>query len=252
MSEVLGSLSFLDTPDVNGTLVLLAGDAPGSITGTTNQIAVSGTLAAPVIGLANNPIFPGIASITLPSGATADRPVSPQIGMQRYNTTIASTEYYNGSAWIPAGSIIQTVVGNIAAASSNAQIPYDNTVPTSAEGFQLWSQSFTPILPNSLILIISSGFYAVASTADVYATQATFNGTTCFSAALVGFSTSTGEGRGFSIISTQTSGSTATRTYSARMGPQSNVTVYYNQGTGGQAYGGTVNLGKYIIQEIAP
>lgn len=251
MADVLGKYSFLDKPDVNGIDVLLVGDAVTSASGVANQISLTGTINSPVIGLANNPIIPGSESLTLPTGTTAQRPVSPVAGMTRYNTTITSTEYYNGTTWIPAGSIIQTVVGDINAGSSNSQIPYDNTVPTSTEGFQLWSQSFTPILSNSLILVISSGFYAVASAADVYATQATFNGTTCFSAALVGFSTSTGEGRGFSIISTQISGSVTARTYSARMGPQTNVTIFYNQGTAGQAYGGTVNRGKYIIQEIA-
>ena len=43
----------------------------------------------------------GAASI--PVGTTAQRPVSPSVGMTRYNTTINAAEVYNGSAWIVVG-----------------------------------------------------------------------------------------------------------------------------------------------------
>jgi hypothetical protein len=35
----------------------------------------------------------------LPSGTTAQRPASPTAGMIRYNTTLSTIEFYNGSAW---------------------------------------------------------------------------------------------------------------------------------------------------------
>jgi|694.fasta_scaffold104568_4 hypothetical protein len=38
--------------------------------------------------------------ITLPTGTTAQRPVSPIAGMMRFNSTIGLGEYYNGSSWI--------------------------------------------------------------------------------------------------------------------------------------------------------
>ncbi len=43
-----------------------------SVTGTANQITVSGT-TAPIIAIANNAILPGSAGITLPGGNTAAR-----------------------------------------------------------------------------------------------------------------------------------------------------------------------------------
>jgi len=33
----------------------------------------------------------------------ANRPVSPQIGMLRYNTTASTFEGYNGTSWSPVG-----------------------------------------------------------------------------------------------------------------------------------------------------
>lgn len=228
MADVLGKYSFLETPDVNGDNVLL----------TTNPVAA------------------GTGSLTLPKGTTAQRPASPISGMQRFNTTLGVAEYYDGSAWVamsaaaPSG-IVQTVIGNINTASSNSTIPYDNSTPQISEGFQIWSQSFTPLYSTSTIVIITSGFYTVSSSSNIYTTLAYFNGaTSAIFAQLAGFSTSTGEGRGFSTTATFASGSTTARTYSCRMGPQAGVTVYYMQGTGGQAYGGTNNSGRYIIQEI--
>ena len=37
------------------------------------------------------------------SGTTAQRPASPETGMIRFNTDIASFEGYNGTAWAPIG-----------------------------------------------------------------------------------------------------------------------------------------------------
>jgi hypothetical protein len=41
----------------------------------------------------------GTDFITLPSGTTAQRPTGV-IGMIRFNTTISSTEVYNGTTWV--------------------------------------------------------------------------------------------------------------------------------------------------------
>jgi hypothetical protein len=35
----------------------------------------------------------------LPSGTTAQRPVSPATGQMRFNTTTGSVETYNGTSW---------------------------------------------------------------------------------------------------------------------------------------------------------
>lgn len=251
MANVLGSQSYLLKPDVNGVLVLLENEAVQTLNGTANQITVSGTLPTRTVALASDPIVPGTGSITLPTGTTAQRPGSPQAGMQRYNTTINAAEYYNGSRWVRMeGGVIQTVIGTISSTSSNSQIPFDNTTPTSGEGVQLWSQSFTPLSASSTIVITTDSFYTVNSSANVFVTGAIFNGTTNIGSQLLGFSTDTGEGGNFCVITTEDSGSTTARTYSFRAGPNSNVTVFYAQGTGGQAYGSATNSGRYIIQEI--
>lgn len=248
MSNVLGSQSYLDTPDVNGTLVLLVGEAPQTINGTANEISVTGTNPTLTVGLADNPVIPGTGSLTLPAGTTAERPVTPVAGMSRYNTTLNEIEYYTGTGWVPSGTVIQTVVGTIAQTSSNVQIPFDTTTPLSTEGVQLWSQSFTPLLATSRIYIATNTFYVINSANDVVVSGATFNGATCINAQALGFGTTTGAGNQFNNIATEISGSTTARTYSFRAGPNSAVTIFYGRGV--TATFGGVNTGNYIITEI--
>jgi hypothetical protein len=53
--------------------------------------------------------------LTLPSGTTAQRPSSPDAGESRYNSTIGSLEFYDGSNWIATNLIptISSVTGTI-------------------------------------------------------------------------------------------------------------------------------------------
>jgi hypothetical protein len=48
--------------------------------------------------------FGGNDAIILPSGTTAERPLSPLAGMIRYNSDIADYEYYDGVSWLTVGS----------------------------------------------------------------------------------------------------------------------------------------------------
>lgn len=88
----------------NGTTPVL------SVAGTTGQINSTGG-TSPQLSIANNPIIPGNASLTIPIGTTAQRPGSPTHGMIRYNTTINALEDYK-SAWasiLDIGSVLGTM-----------------------------------------------------------------------------------------------------------------------------------------------
>ena len=59
-----------------------------SILGTSNQINVSVAGGVATISLASNPVIPGTASITIPTGTTVQRPATPTAGMFRFNTSL--------------------------------------------------------------------------------------------------------------------------------------------------------------------
>lgn len=82
-----GYLSLVDWNIFNGK--------QDTISGTANEIDfVSNT-----VGIADNPIIPGNASITIPAGATGDRPTGV-VGMLRYNTDLSAFEGFDGG-WNP-------------------------------------------------------------------------------------------------------------------------------------------------------
>jgi hypothetical protein len=73
--------------------------------------------------------------IQLPSGTTAQRPVSPLTGYVRFNTTMGLVEYYNGTYWI------DQTTGRIAEGSivtSNLLLHLDSSKPTSYRGGNVW------------------------------------------------------------------------------------------------------------------
>jgi hypothetical protein len=86
---------------VNGAWAIMgAGDGSvTSVSGTAGQIAVANGTTTPVVSIATDPTLPGIAYVKLPSGGTADRPVSPLNGMIRYNTDSLVFEGYLNNAW---------------------------------------------------------------------------------------------------------------------------------------------------------
>jgi len=101
-----GLLTLLAGTTGTGLLATAGGTSltPVTITGQTNQIAVVNGNTSPVIGLASNPVVPGTEGMVIPSGTSAQRPLTPTNGEVRYNTDTLRFEFYEGGAWINAGT----------------------------------------------------------------------------------------------------------------------------------------------------
>lgn len=138
-----------------------------TITGTANQVTMSngdGVSGNPTIAIANNPILPGVGSVTVPAGLTSDRPGSPVNGMTRYNSTIGRMEFYQNGAWV---SLSPTQIGSYNygnVGSTNGTTTYDISVtPLITDGTQLWSQTVTPISTASRFDIKFSAIVGVSN-----------------------------------------------------------------------------------------
>jgi hypothetical protein len=70
------------------TFARLSKSGIDSILGTTNQITVSVVNNVATISISPNPVLPGTASVTIPTGTTAQRPGTPTTGMFRFNTSL--------------------------------------------------------------------------------------------------------------------------------------------------------------------
>jgi hypothetical protein len=115
-----------------------------NIVGTADQISVAngnGT-GNPTIGIANNPVFPGVEGFTVPAGTSAQRPASPNSGEIRYNTSLNRLEAYVNGAWATLGSgdgsvtSVSGTAGQIAVANGSTtpvvSIATDPTLPGTA------------------------------------------------------------------------------------------------------------------------
>ena len=98
-----GQVANLANASFNGFMVLTTAGAITSTTlvGTANQIGITNTngVGNPVFSIADNPIFPGTGSMTIPTGTTGQQPSSPVVGMMRYDTTAGAYYGYSAGAW---------------------------------------------------------------------------------------------------------------------------------------------------------
>lgn len=285
-TEVLGSLTFIDNPTAGGIgLVLNSLNVPSlysditanrpaagttgrlfidsttlkiqrdngttwdtladfiTYTGTANQIGVAGS----VISLISNPIVPGTGGMVIPVGTTAQRG-SSAIGNVRWNSTLAEEEIYDGAVWRPHGKVLQVVSGNIAATSGSTQVPYDNTSPQIAEGFQLWTQSFTPISAASLI-VVEYMLTVSHPTAARQITGTVFQGSTLVTGNSV-YSATSASAMPLNMRAVFASPGTAAITIQGRVGANGNGTLSVNQGSSATMNG---SLGTtFTITEIMP
>jgi hypothetical protein len=97
-------LGTADYTATSGTAVVLANAATAGDLVATESFYVSSVLnAIPATGGAINTIYldagnaNGTGALLTPSGTTAQRPASPIVGMQRWNTTIGGMEVYVGN-----------------------------------------------------------------------------------------------------------------------------------------------------------
>lgn len=236
---------------VNGSPQLLqAGDAIPIAAGGTGATDAASALAALGGSSGINPVFSGLTGISLPKGATADRPASPSNGILRYNTTLGCSEVFGPNGWIRVeNTVLDVYTMNVAATSgSNNIVPYDNTPPLVTEGVQLWTATITPATAISTFIIEFSGMIDISST-DATATISIFKGST-----LLGFITTSASGNSgnrpinVSVRALDTVSVATPVTYTCRIGTSANATWYIGRGNAFSQ--GGVNNSVLTITEV--
>jgi len=205
MTTALGKITFLDTPDVSGDLLIKQTDLTSQLT---------------------NIVVPGTEGITLPNGTTAQRPTVPQTGETRFNTTTGLPEVYAQGTWLPYARIIQVASGAIPIKTGTITpklTTATTTAPTSTEttAVDIWSQSFTPLVAGSSI-VVQYTLSAYVGTASRTIYTSLFAGTTCIGMtaawAATGSTTTVGATVSLTMQAVYTAPSTATFTMLGRLG----------------------------------
>lgn len=284
-TEVLGSVSFLEVPTVNGLgLILNSGGTPSILSDVTANRPAAGTagrlfidttmhvmyrdnggtwdalgsastytgtanqidVTGSVLSISANAILPGTGGFVPPTGSTAQRPASPTSGLTRWNSTTSSAELYNGTYWLPQGQVLQVVTGTINAASGTTSIPYDSTTPLITEGTAIWSTTFTPLSATSRLLISFTLVNTNATVSNVNVCSL-FVGAT-LAGATMDRAAANNAPSSMALHAVASPGSTAPITIQARFGGQGGTTWYVNQ-TNAASLGGA-SVTEYSIIEV--
>jgi len=142
----------------------------------------------------------------------------------------------------------QIITGSFASSTGTTIIPADTTTPLSTEGSQIWSANITPSTTSSKVSI-STQFTLDSGQSSRTITVALFRGTTCIQAYAIYFS-STVQPRSTSVQFVDSPSTTASTTYSMRVGISAAGSWYINQNSSGRITYGGVNKSTYILQEI--
>lgn len=201
----------------------------------------------PNVALPTNVTLKGLAGMTPPVGATADREASPAAGRFRYNATLGGHEGFTPDGWVPMNNVLLAGYrGNVGQLSGTTLIPYGSSTPTSTQGTQVWSQTVTPTVVGSTFEIDFTTMVDVANN-NKGVTIALFRGTT-----LIGFTVAwvatANRPVPVSIKVNDTLASGAAVTYSCRIGTDSSTTWYLGRGQG--ATMGGVNNSGWNIREV--
>jgi hypothetical protein len=192
--------------NATGTGILALGSSstisPVTITGTSNQIGVTGGdgSSTPTISLASNPVIPGTAGVTLPNGTTNQRGATT--GQIRYNTTTSRFEGYYAGSWQTfgigdgtltsvsgtTGQINVSTVGGI----STVSIATDPVIPgTGAIGLPFGTTAARPASPvNGALRYNTDTAFLEAYTNNAWGTIVSGSGVATFTAGTTGLTPS--------------------------------------------------------------
>lgn len=95
----------------------------GSTLSNTFTVNASSEFKAPVVFQADASFF-STGALTLPAGSTSQRPLVPNLGATRFNSTLANLEFWSGSAWTIVGTGAGD--GNGATGGGTDKVFYEN------------------------------------------------------------------------------------------------------------------------------
>jgi len=231
--------------------------ASRTITGTTDQVDVAdgdGVATDPVLTLADNTHIPGLEGINLPSGTTAERPVSPEIGDMRFNTTTGSYEAWDGVQWVIFGSVIGSGVkeikfGQLDHLQGTTQIPYDNTPPLITEGTEFFTEDITLGVDSGRVLLWLSSIVSISNAARK-ATISLWRDTTLIGVTAVSVASSNDPAT-TTFIEVDAPGLAGTYTYSGRIGVSASATWRIGGWTANANFGGPDETNnQYVVMRV--
>lgn len=151
---------------------------------------------------------------------------------------------------MPAGTVVQSVYTNYSAVNSatNANIPFDDTIPQSGEGTEYMTQAITPTSATNILHIEVIMFCSRSNGGECIA--ALFQDSTANAIAATSTYMATGTGRVILTINySMVSGTTSATTFKVRGGGDTNSVFTFNGHTAAR-YFGAITKSQIKITEV--
>jgi len=194
-------------------------------TQTASAVAITGGNISGITLASNNDVnFTSTGFLLIPSGTTAQRPVSPVAGEIRYNTTLNKFEGYANSAWgsLGGGKVLQVVNSTYATSSNTSSSTFIDS------GL---SATITPTSSTSKILVIATiaGIYHGGNSAALNAQITRAGSSILVFESISAFAGASSTSAGTANVSYLDSpATTSATTYKIQVCAQNSATIYWS------------------------
>jgi hypothetical protein len=125
------------------------------------------------VGIGGDVVINSTNNVLLPKGTTAERPITPVVGMIRFNTTTTEVEVYQGSAWrnlrFKEASAITLQSLGFGDGSSTLFGPLSPVPPSVIESGNTWGGQHLIVLVENVIQIFNTNYTIVQNPGGGYA-----------------------------------------------------------------------------------
>ena len=124
------------------------------------------------VGIGGDVVINSTNNLLLPKGTTAERPITPVVGMIRFNTTTTEVEVYQGSAWrnlrFKEASAITLQPLGFGDGSSTLFGPLSPVPPSIIESGGTWGGQHLIVLVENVIQIFNTNYIIVQNPGGGY------------------------------------------------------------------------------------
>jgi hypothetical protein len=220
-------------------------DGTADITITANASTLSGTFLNSNVTASSLTTVGNLTALNV-TGNITTQAITGLVNTSLTSSSAVPLSYLQANYTSMSRVVKLVAAGYTAAMTATGTIPFDNTIPLSTEGTQIWTTTFTPASTASRF-IIDQSFVVDAATSNRNMTIALFRNGTCINATVTNV-ISSGHPEAIAIHAFDSPATASAVTYMLRVGISTSGTWYLNQSI--IAVFSTAATSDYTILEV--